>query len=400
MLTLGTHLRNLAFLVLGTVVLGYIGINYADLGRFVGQRNYYTIRAELEEAGGLFPNANVTYRGVDVGRVGDIELTEDGIAAELRIDENAPPIPADLSAKVANLSAVGEQYIDLAPRTDEAPYLEEGSVIPEHTTTTPLPVTDVLTSVNDLAASVDTEALRTVVDELGQAFEGQGQNLEILISTSSEFIRAADKALPATTDLLIDSETVLRTQREESDALKAFAEGSAELADAIKDSDADLRRLIARTPQAANQFTQLLRDTDPGFSVLLANLLTTSDLLITRQRGTEELMVRIPEVAAQGASVVGEDGVRLGLVPTFFKPLPCTSGYEGTRYRNGLDTSGGAPFNSRAACTAPPGSGKNVRGSGNAPSGGVPDAAVPGSLQGSGSVAGPSSLSGLMGLED
>ncbi|MEV0521916.1 MlaD family protein [Streptomyces sp. NPDC050439] len=400
MLTRATHLKNIAFLVLGIFVLAYIATTYADLGRYVGARDYYTVKVQLAETGGLFSHGNVTYRGVDVGRVEAVELTPDGVEARIRIKESAPKIPSDLEAKVANLSAVGEQYLDLSPRTDEGPYLADGSVVRRGATHTPAPVTDVLTSVDRLASSVDTAALRTVVDELGKSFEGRGQDLQILIDTSSEFIRAAKTSLPATTRLLIDGETVLRTQNEQAKALKSFASGTAELAAQLKQSDPDLRRLIARTPDAATQFTALLQDTDPGLSVVLANLTTTSELLVTRQRGTRELMVRIPQVASTGASAVGPDGVRFGMTTTFFKPLPCTAGYGGTTYRNGLDTSP-APANTEAACTAHPGSGQNVRGSGNAPRGGVPEPARPGSDgtgQGQAPANSPTDLGGLLGM--
>ncbi|MFI8875666.1 MlaD family protein [Streptomyces sp. NPDC055243] len=400
MITRSTHLKNIAFLVLGVFVLAYIATTYADLGRYVGARDHYTVKVQLAQTGGLFSHGNVTYRGVDVGRVEAVELTPDGVEARIRIKKSAPKIPSDLEAKVANLSAVGEQYLDLSPRTDDGPYLADGSVIPRAATQTPAPVTDVLTSVDRLASSVDTAALRTVVDELGRSFEGRGQDLQILIDTSSEFIRAAKKSLPATTKLLIDGETVLRTQNQQSDALKSFASGTAELAAQLKKSDPDLRRLIAQTPDAATQFTALLHDTDPGLSVVLANLVTTSELLVTRQRGTRELMVRIPQVAATGATAIGPDGVRFGMITTFFKPLPCTAGYGGTTYRNGLDTSP-APANTKAACTAGPGGGQNVRGSGNAPRGGVPAPARPGSGalgQGQAPSNSPDDLGGLLGM--
>ncbi|WP_419995747.1 MCE family protein [Streptomyces boninensis] len=379
MLTLRTHLKNIAFIVLGLFVLAYIGMNYADLGRLVGAKNYYTVRVGMPETGGLFDHANVTYRGVDVGRVGKMKLTDSGVEAELQIRDSAPKIPADLTAKVANLSAVGEQYIDLAPRTDSGPYLTDGAYVPPQQTSAPPPVTDVLSSVNGLAASVDLESLRTVVDELGKGFAGRGQDLQILVDTGSEFIQAADKALPATTKLIVDAQTVLNTQAEESKAIKSFGTDAAALAAKLESSDTDLRKLIAQTPQAANQFTALLRETDPGFSVLLANLLTTSELLVTRQRGTEELMVRIPRIAANGNNTVSSKGVRFGMVTTFFKPLPCTAGYGGTAYRNGLETSP-VKTNTSARCASGAGSGINVRGSQNAPRGGVPTPARPGSL--------------------
>ena len=173
---------------------------------------------------------------------------------------------------------------------------------------------------------------------------------------------------------MADGETVLRTQAEQGEALKGFASGAKELAAELKGSDTDLRRLIAAAPDATEQISGLLRDLDPAFGVVVANLLTTSEVAVTRQRGLEELLVKLPAVAAAGASAIDADGARFGMSVTFFEPLPCTAGYGGTTYRNGLDTSAAPAVNTKARCASSPGSGINVRGSANAPKGGpVPE---------------------------
>ncbi|MEW2265194.1 MCE family protein [Streptomyces sp. NPDC047853] len=408
MITLAVRLKNLAFLVIAVLVLGFVGIRYADLGRYVGAADYYTVDVELPRTGGLFTHSDVTYRGVSVGRVGPIDLTADGVVAHLRIKKSAPSIPADTRAVVAGLSAVGEQYIDLQPESDSGPYLADGTRIELPDTEVPAPVTDVLTSVDALTRSVPLEDLRTVVDEFGKTFEGHGDDLQALLDNGSAFVEAADRALPSTTRLLTDGETVLRTQAEEAEAIRGFADGATELARALKGSDADLRRLLTVTPGAATQVSGLLRDLDPSLGVVLANLLTTSEVAVTRQRGIEELLVKYPAAVSAGATAVDGGTMKLGLAVTFFKPLPCTAGYGGTRYRNGLDLGTAPALNTGASCTAPPGSGVNVRGSANAPRGGpVPEPARPGSLpSGSGkpsastgtSAAGP--LPGALALPD
>ncbi|WP_405775025.1 MCE family protein [Streptomyces sp. NBC_00859] len=416
MVTRATRLKNIAFLLIAVLVLGYLGARYADLGHLVGLRGYYVVKVELPETGGLFTHSNVTYRGVSVGRVGPIRLTADGVEADLRISDSAPPIPAGLKASVANLSAVGEEYIDLRPFATGGPYLGDGSRIARADASIPAPVTNVLSSVNDLTSSVDLDSLRTVVDEFGDALDGRGEDLQVLMDSSSDFLKAADKALPTDTKLMADGETVLRTQSQEGDALKSFARGAKGLAGQLVRSDTDLRALIAATPEAATQVSGLLRDLNPDLSVVVANLLTTSEVAVTRQRGTEELLVKLPAVAAAGSTAINAKGARFGMAVTFFSPLPCTAGYGGTTYRNGLDTSATADLNTAARCTSPPSTGKEVRGSANAPHGGpVPAPAKPGSLLlgsdagGSGSLpgalgtpalpaGGPTDLGGLLGL--
>ncbi|MFI1091191.1 MCE family protein [Streptomyces sp. NPDC020917] len=433
MLTKTTIAKNIAFLLIAVLVLGYIGVRYADLGRYVGLRGYYTVNVQLPETGGLFTNADVTYRGVSVGRVGPVTLTGDGVEASLRIDDSAPHIPADLKAVVANLSAVGEEYIDLQPSTDQPPYLHDGSRITRADARIPAPVTNLLTSVNDLAGSVPLNSLRTVVDEFGKAFNGQAGNLQSLLDSSGHFISAADRNLPGNTQLMVDAQTVLRTQADEGDAFTSFASSANQLAAQLNTSDTDLRRLIAAAPEAAGQVTALLRDVGPDLSVVLANLLTTSDVAVTRQDGIREFLVKVPAVAAAGSTAITSQGVHFGMAVTFFSPLPCTSGYGGTTYRNGLDTSAPATaFNTAARCTAPASSGIDVRGSAHAPGGAsVPDPVQPGSVLPTATSAttsgsapagtrtatagpllpgalglpglpsgGPTTLAGLLGLED
>ena len=89
----------------------------------VGRLN---VKLELPAAGGLYRFSNVTYRGVQVGKVTEVKLTENGAEATLSLD-TSPKIPADLQADVRSVSAVGEQYVDLRPRTDAGPYLQDGS---------------------------------------------------------------------------------------------------------------------------------------------------------------------------------------------------------------------------------------------------------------------------------
>ncbi|MFB9349908.1 MCE family protein [Streptomyces heliomycini] len=402
MITLAVRLKNLAFLVVAVLALSFLGIRYADLGRYVGVADYYTVDVRLPRTGGLFTHSDVTYRGVSVGRVGPIGLTADGVVAELRIKKSAPRIPADTRAVVAGLSAVGEQYIDLRPESGGGPYLAEGARIEQADTQVPAPVTDVLAGVDDLAGSIPLDDLRTVVDEFGKAFEGHGDDLQVLLDSGSDFVEAADRALPSTTRLITDGETVLRTQAEEERAIRDFAVGAEELARTLKGSDADLRRLLTVTPEAATQVSGVLRDLDPSLGVVLANLLTTSEIAVTRQRGTEELLVKYPAGVAAGATAVDGGKLNLGMAVTFFKPLPCTAGYGATRYRNGLDLGTTPALNTGAACTASAADGFNVRGSANAPKGGpVPDPARPGSLpSGSGAArtGGPAALPGALAL--
>jgi phospholipid/cholesterol/gamma-HCH transport system substrate-binding protein len=378
-LTLSTKVKAAVFAVLAVAVLAFTGIHYANVGRFFGSPGYYVVTVDLAQAGGLYTDADVTYRGVTVGRVGALSLTGSGVRAELDINDSAPKIPADTQAVVADLSAVGEQYLDLRPGTAAGPYLAADDTIGEASTQVPQPVTNLLGNVDALARSLPASSLQTVVNELYLGFNGQGQNLQALLDSSSAYAKAASANITPTTQLIDEGQGVLATQQDDSAEIESFASSVELLARQLESSDPDLRSLIANTPTAAEQVSGLIADNDPDLGLTLANLLTLSDVADTREPALEELLSALPAVTAAANTVVTKDGANFGLTLTFFDPLPCTAGYQGTTYRNGLDTASKTPpLNTAAACTSPPSTGTDVRGAASAPSGGgVPPAATP-----------------------
>lgn len=76
-----------------------------------------TVTLELPDTGGLYRFSNVTYRGVQIGKVTAVGPTATGVKATLQRD-TSPKIPADVHAAVRSMSAVGEQYVGLVPRSD------------------------------------------------------------------------------------------------------------------------------------------------------------------------------------------------------------------------------------------------------------------------------------------
>ena len=117
---------------------------YMRLPEMVGI-GQYRVTVELPETGGLYPRANVTYRGAQVGTVDSVELTDTGagVAAVLSLTSDIK-IPADVEAEVHSVSSVGEQYVQLIPRSGQGPDLEDGDVIPVDRTSVPTDINTVL----------------------------------------------------------------------------------------------------------------------------------------------------------------------------------------------------------------------------------------------------------------
>ncbi|MFD5740276.1 MCE family protein [Streptomyces massasporeus] len=366
MITRTVKAQLLAFAAVTAVGVSYVGAEYTGLVDGLLDRGY-TVRADFSDSGGIFSGAEVTYRGVPVGRVGALRLSgSEGVSVALEIEDGAPRIPADTLAVVANRSAVGEQYVDLQPRRSGGPYLLDGSAIPREDTRVPLPVTDMVLSLDRLVTSVGKEDLRITVDELGEAFAGTGPRLSRLVDSGNALVESASDSLPETVSLIEDSRKVLKTQADQGSSIKSFSRDLAALTAELKSSDGDLRRLIGNAAPAGQEVDSLLRSTRPHLPILLANLISGGQVTVARLPGVEQALVTFPVVVAGSHTVVPGDGTtHFGLVLNADDPPPCTQGY-GTRRRDPADT-GTRPANTDARCTAPRGGGTSVRGAQNAP---------------------------------
>ncbi|MFJ8650083.1 MCE family protein [Streptomyces sp. NPDC093546] len=365
MITRTVKAQLLAFATVTAVGVSYVGAQYTGLVDAILDRGY-RVHADFADSGGVFEGAEVTYRGVPVGRVGELRLTGgDGVTVELDIEDGAR-IPADTVAVVANRSAVGEQYVDLQPRGAGGPYLRDGSTIPRRDTRVPLPATELVLSLDRLVNSVGKEDLRITVDELGKAFAGTGPELSRLVDSGNKLVESASDSLPQTIALIEDSRTVLKTQADQGSAIKAFSKDLAALTAELKSSDGDLRRLIGAGAPAAQELDSLLTSTRPHVPVLLGNLISGGQVTVARLPGVEQALVTFPVVVAGSYTVIPGDGTtHFGLVVGADDPPACRQGY-GTQRRDPADTSE-RPANTRAHCSAPRGSKTSVRGAQNAP---------------------------------
>ncbi|MCW2495102.1 MlaD family protein [Jatrophihabitans sp.] len=366
MLTRTIRAQIAAFLVIALLGVSYVGVRYAGLQRLIGDSGY-KVTLSLPDSGGIFTNAEVTYRGVPVGRVGAMRLTATGISVDLDITSSRH-IPASAHAVVADRSVVGEQFVDLRPTTDSGPYLHNGSHLASGASSLPPPIENLLVSGDQLVQSVPIADLQTVVNEIYAATQNTGADLQTLLDTSRKFFAAATADLPKTIDLITVAKTVLATQANEADSIASFSHNLALIGNQLKSSDGDVRRVLAGAVPAAQQISGLIKGIGGSLSALLSSLLTTSTVVLKHKDALRELLVQLPVVVSIGGSIVTPQGINVGLVPTFFDPLPCTAGYGSTVKHTGQDTTA-TPLNTSAGCTASASTGTDVRGSQHAPNG-------------------------------
>lgn len=365
-----------AFLLVAVLGLVYVGANYVRLPNLLGFGRY-TVYADFSDSGGIFQNAEVTYRGVPVGRVGELSLIDDGVRVALLLDSGGPDIPAQTRASVVNRSAIGEQFVDIMPTTDSGPYLENDSVIPmevdgEPNTSIPVPVQDLFSDVQNLAMSVPADDLRTLITELGTALDGKDNDLVRLVESLDSLSADGVRYLPQTMSLINNGQPVLATQAEQSGAIGQFSADLVLITEQLRTNDPDLRRLIDNGTPAAQEVGALIDRAGPGLTTNLGNIAALIETLGPRSIALRPLLTLLPALGLAAATSVtpGDGTIHQGIIFETNNPPPCTIGYEGTAaiiaQQRAADpsfdpTQQDYPINTDADCRVPFGSATGVR---------------------------------------
>lgn len=342
MLSRFVRIQLVLFTIASLIGVGTMVVVYMQAPTVLGVGRI-TVTLQLPAAGGLYQFSNVTYRGVNIGKVTEIR-TVAGRSVEARLSlATSPRVPADLIARVRSVSAVGEQYVDLQPVADRPPYLQDGSVIPVDRTAIPEPVGPMLDRLNALAGTIPKDKLGPLLDESFAAFDGAGYDIGSLLDSTTTITRDLDGVADQSRALIDDSVPLLTAQAATTDSLAVWARSLAGITDQMVDHDAQFRTLLQNGPGFAREVTRLLDEVKPTLPVLLANLTSIGQVLVTYNKSVEQLLVLFPPYLAGLQSVTPANnptGKPLGdFAISIADPPSCTVGFlPPSQWRSPADT--------------------------------------------------------------
>lgn len=160
-ITVKDMLSYLAFATLTAIVMMY----FASLGlRIKPPADRINLSMDVPDVNGLVIDSNVLLRGVPIGKVTNTNTAVDAASIDFYVDGRYD-IPVDTEVQLQNLSALGESYIELEPRSDDGPMLQNGQHISTDAVVQPPSISELATSVVRILDQMDPEAVRRIIAE-------------------------------------------------------------------------------------------------------------------------------------------------------------------------------------------------------------------------------------------
>jgi len=253
------YLNLAAFVVLFVVLMAWALVSVVKPDFVIDS---YEVTARFDDVNGIRPDVEVTHRGVRVGRVDSVQLSEGQAVVDLSIDADRD-LPDGVHAAVRRRSAVGEPYIALTSppgweRGDPVVPTDGSYTIPIESTTAPLAYGDLFESAQRLLSSVDKGELDTVVGELSVALGGRGDDIRRLIGRASEAASGFAGRAAVLDQLAGELTSLTALAADEAETIAASTDDLEVLVDSIAGSADDIGTLLDRTPGIAQRVDQLL----------------------------------------------------------------------------------------------------------------------------------------------
>lgn len=318
------------FAVITVITLSVMAIFYLRLPATFGIGTY-GVSADFVAGGGLYKNANVTYRGVAVGRVESVGLNPNDVTAHMRLNSGTA-IPSNVTATVRSVSAIGEQYIDLVPpENPSSTKLRNGFRIQRQNTRIGQDVADLLRQAETLLGSLGDTRLRELLHEAFIATNGAGPELARLIESARLLVDEANANYPQVSQLIDQAGPFLQAQIRAGGDIKSLADGLARFTWQLRAADPRLRDTLADAPDAIDEANTAFSGIRPSFPALAASLANLGRVGVIYHKSIEQLLVVFPALFAaiitSAGGVPQDEGAKLDFKIDLHDPPPCMTGF-------------------------------------------------------------------------
>ncbi|HEX2295005.1 MAG TPA: MCE family protein [Actinomycetota bacterium] len=239
-----------------------LGTSCAALG-YAGNCEGTSVIASFEQVGDLVEAANVQSSDVVIGTVQEIELKGWNAAVTMCLEADQQ-IPADVEARVRTTSLLGEKFVDLRPRSEGPPYLEDGAVIGVEDTGKATELEDVFAELATILGSGNLEDLNRFTASQADILRDNADELRTVLAELHEFtdtIAVRKDDIAAAIDAL---DHVAREVVAEQGVLRRFLDSFADSSGVLADQKGSLNDLLFSLDRFTRVSVRLLEATESG----------------------------------------------------------------------------------------------------------------------------------------
>lgn len=311
----GTAIKLAAF---SFVLLLFTAIIVIVFGQFRFDRTTaYT--AEFSNASGLRDGEFVRAGGVEVGKVSNLKLVDNGrrVQVTLNVDRTLP-LYQSTTAQIRYLNLIGDRFVNLERGTGEGAdrILPPGGFIPMSRTQPALDLDALIGGFKPLFKALDPEKVNTIASSLVTVLQGQGGTINDILDQTAQLTSTLADRDQAIGEVITNLNTVLATTVKHEKEFDQTVNNLEVLITGLRNRADPLANSVADISNAAGTLGDLLADDRPILKDTIGKLETLQQPLVDGQAKLDDLLTRLPEAI----KIIGRAG---GIYGDFFNFYLC-----------------------------------------------------------------------------
>lgn len=250
-----------------------------------GGPSNYPITALFSSAEGLFPGNAVEVLGVQRGNVTKVTPENGFVKVDMSID-GSQNLPSGVLASLTTPQLLGEPSVELSPGYAGGPRLGSGAVIPESRTSVPESIGQLLQNLQTFLGEVNDQSVSSLVANLAQDLQGQGQALNQLIANGAGTLQILANKGNELGQLDGSLAQITATLRQHTVQVTQLLQAYATVGNVLAQDSGPLGDAISQLAQTSQQLTTLL---DPNLSGLQGDIASITQVGRTLDRNLGSL---------------------------------------------------------------------------------------------------------------
>ena len=210
----------------------------------------YRFDATFQEATQLSREADVAISGVRVGKVKEIESTDEGSVATIELQERFAPLPRDSRAILRQKTLLGETYVEISPGTRGSGMLPEGGSLRRGAVSPTVELDEIFRAFDERTR----RDFQVWMQTLATGVRGRGRDISNALGNLAPFAEDTNRLL---TVLNSQEGAVSALVRNTGEVFGALGERNGQLADLVVNSNRVFETTARRDRELREIFTAL-----------------------------------------------------------------------------------------------------------------------------------------------
>ena len=254
-----------------------------------------TYRAEFSNVSGLENGNFVRIAGVEVGKVQQISIKDDGTALVEFSTDDSVVLTEGSRAVIRYQNLIGGRYLGLEEGAGAARRLKPGDTIPLARTSPALDLDALIGGFRPLFHALDPDQVNALSSQLIKAFQGEGPTISSFLERTAVLTNTLADRDQLIGQVIVNLNTVMGSLGDQSSQFATTVDSLSQLLGTLADRKQDISNAIAHTNEAAGSLSDLLAQARPPLAKTVQESDRTAGIVVADHDYVDNLLNTLPD---------------------------------------------------------------------------------------------------------